>query len=252
MSSKTSEFAAQPFVQRCLQETSTPKSVLSFFFGVDYDNEGDVDENLRKGACFSTMSDLWYKGGPEYDELCQPFASTIRAAGQGRLQGQEWESTVDGRVAIMILCDQLARNVFRSKPEAFSYDDIAIEVYQDLASIALATQPNADCALVVDGDIKGEIYPPYLSFMIVAAMHSESADDHEKALQLLDFCQASTDASLQHHWEYQRQFELEHKAVIDRFGRYPHRNKAKGRESTPEELAWLADAEVLPAWAKSQ
>jgi uncharacterized protein (DUF924 family) len=148
-------------------------------------------------------------------------------------------------MATMLLCDQISRQIFRGTTEAFAYDAPALESARTLAQAVLSKD---DCPV----DLAGEFYAPYLSFMVVACMHSESIDDHDLALKLLTYAAANTPTDLSGWWKYQTQFELEHKAVVDRFGRYPHRNAVKGRSSTPEELEWLADTENLPGWAKSQ
>jgi uncharacterized protein (DUF924 family) len=82
-------------------------------------------------------------------------------------------------------------------------------------------------------------------------MHSESPPDHEAAMNLIAYANSNT-PELKNVWDSLEKFELGHKEVVDKFGRYPHRNKAHGRQSTPEEQAWLADVDNLPGWAKTQ
>jgi uncharacterized protein (DUF924 family) len=86
-------------------------------------------------------------------------------------------------------------------------------------------------------------------FLYTPLMHSESAADHARALKLfgslVDAFPALGVA------KYALNFEKEHAAVVERFGRYPHRNAAKGRTTTAEEAEWLASPD-LPSWAKSQ
>lgn len=236
------EFASRPYVQRALKSPGQVESVLGFFFGVDY-SQPTAEQELRQGTCMESMNNLWFQGGSDYDELCLPFRDTIRAAGRNEFLNQHENQQVDGLVAQMILCDQLARNVFRGTPEAFAYDDQALRASRRLTESVL--QPT-------EMVLSGEIHPPYLSFMAVSLVHSESKKDHKQAMELLFHAKKTFGEHLQCRWDYQMQFEQEHKDVIDRFGRYPHRNKAKGRSSTIEEEAWLADTENLPAWAKSQ
>jgi uncharacterized protein (DUF924 family) len=191
------------------------------------------------------MTGLWFGGGPEYDELCRPFEDVVRAAGNKELPRDPWATTVDGKMAQLLLCDQISRQLFRGTQEAFAYDVPALENARILAQTVLSKD---SCAV----DLTGEFYAPYLSFMVVACMHSESTEDHALAMKLLEYAPANTPADLSGWWEYQMQYEIDHKNVVDRFGRYPHRNAVKGRTSTPEELEWLADTENLPGWAKSQ
>jgi uncharacterized protein (DUF924 family) len=245
--SLVSKFASKPFIQRALQNPSSPESVLSFFFGVDFSNQTHVNSHIHQGHCMDEMMGLWFGGGPEYDALCLPFRDVVRASDS--LPRDPWATTVDGAVAKMLLRDQISRQLFRGTPEAFAYDAPALESVRTLAQVVLSKDDDA-CA--VDTDLAGEFYAPHITFMVVACMHSEITDDHDLAMKLLEYAKANTPAHLSGWWEYQTKYELDHKTVVDRFGRYPHRNAAKGRSSTPEELEWLADKENLPDWAKSQ
>jgi len=91
------------------------------------------------------------------------------------------------------------------------------------------------------------MYGCYGKFCILTLMHSEILEDHEIALKLIDWGRS---VSPQMPWAMTKGFLLDHKAVIDRFGRYPHRNIQKNRESTKEELEWLSRKDELPSWAK--
>lgn len=189
------------------------------------------------------MQKFWFGGCEEYDALCQPFSDTIREAGNDQLCDQWWHTTIDGKVSQLILCDQLSRNCFRGNDEAFAYDDCSLNIAKSLAECSILEKNKSD--------LTGEFYPPYATFVITAMMHSESGKDHETCLEVLQWASERA-PQLDQWWENQREFELDHKKVIDKFGRYPYRNKKKGRESTKEELAWLANADELPLWAKSQ
>lgn len=118
-----------------------------------------------------------------------------------------------GRLAEIILLDQFARHIFRDSARAFNIDAMTLVLAQH------AVQQGADQL----------IEPRLRSFMYMPFMHSESALIHEQALALF------SQPGLAHNLK----FEKRHKAIIDRFGRYPHRNAALGRESTAEELAFL-------------
>jgi uncharacterized protein (DUF924 family) len=240
---QVSKFAAKDFVKRCMQSPRQPSSVLSFFYGVDCHGT-DGQNKLREGSCIQPMASLWYLGGPEYDKLCAPFAPVVREAGRGELVGDEWEGTVDGVVAQLVLCDQLSRNAFRGTSEAFEYDETALKHARVLTDKVLD--------LPQQKPLSGEVCPPYLASIVTALMHSEAKDDHGNAISLLNHAKETTSEELEGWWDGQIKFEIDHKQVIDQFGRYPHRNLAKGRENTKEEEAWLADVDNLPGWAKSQ
>lgn len=128
-------------------------------------------------------------------------------------EGFTWRLSPSGRLAEIIVLDQFPRNMFRDKPEAFVSDHLALLAAQE------AVQVGADLYLPVSQ--RSFIYMPY--------MHSENPQAHEEAVRLF-----STPGL-----EYNLKYELAHKAIIDRFGRYPHRNKVLGRQSTPEEEEFL-------------
>ena len=239
--------ASKPFVQKALSHPLQVYSVLSFFFGVDLpEHHRTLQEN--GGATVSQRMDaLWYGGGPTYDALCQPFAETIRMVGRSYTTdiqqplSAEWNESVDGKVAQLILTDQLSRNIFRGTPEAFGYEDISLQLARSLGSECRKEKP----------DLTGEFYPPYLSFVATGLMHSEDLNDLNACIDVLHHCKARF-PEMENGWNFQLQFLNDHKAVVERFGRYPHRNKLKNRPSTPEEEEWLNDKDNLPGWAKSQ
>uniref|UniRef100_A0A7S1VMR4 Uncharacterized protein n=1 Tax=Grammatophora oceanica TaxID=210454 RepID=A0A7S1VMR4_9STRA len=128
-----------------------------------------------------------------------------------------------------------------------------MEISRELSSALMSTSAK-ECAadtIIRLSTLDGEVYPPYLQFIISPLMHSELVEDHELATKVADFSLAVAPDSLKECFGRTKSMELEHKKVIDMFGRYPHRNDKLGRESTPEEIEWLA-SDDLPAWAKSQ
>ena len=116
------EFASRPFIQKAILNPRIPQSVLSFWFGLDLDEE-DSKRQLKDSSILSKMTPFWFSSHADYDALCRNFNDVVREAGSGGelIQSKEWE-TVDGKVARIILCDQLARNCFRGTAEAFAYD----------------------------------------------------------------------------------------------------------------------------------
>ena len=141
------------------------------------------------------------------------FGPTLEATARCELFA--WRATPEGRLAEILVLDQFSRNVYRDTPRAFAQDALALALAQELvASGQDRSLPTAQRVFA---------YMPY--------MHSESAVIHEQALTL--FAQPGMENNLD--------FERRHKAIIDRFGRYPHRNAVLGRASTPEELAFLSE-----------
>ena len=145
--------------------------------------------------------------------IAQRFGPTLEAAARGELSG--WRASTPGRLAEIVVLDQFSRNVWRDTPRAFAQDALTLALAQELvASGQDRSLPTAQRVFA---------YMPY--------MHSESALIHEQALKL--FAQPGMENNLD--------IERRHKAIIDRFGRYPHRNAILGRQSTPEELAFLSE-----------
>jgi len=142
------------------------------------------------------------------------FGATLEAAAKCELFA--WRATPEGRLAEVLVLDQFSRNVYRATAHAFAQDALALALAQELvASGQDRSLPLAQRSFA---------YMPY--------MHSESALVHAQAVAL--FSQPGLEDTLS--------FELRHQEIITRFGRYPHRNTILGRQSTPEELAFLSEA----------
>lgn len=149
-------------------------------------------------------------------------------------------------MAQLLLCDQLSRSVFRGNDEAFAFDARALVLARTLSENLLEAKATLETPL------SGAFYIPYLVFMLTTFMHSERVDDHKSLARLLDYADSHAPACLQDWFALMRRGGEAHTRVVERFGRYPHRNAAQGRPNTPAEDAWLADVENLPSWARSQ
>ncbi len=141
------------------------------------------------------------------------FGATLEAAAQCELFA--WRTTHEGRLAEVLVLDQFSRNVYRGTRQAFAQDALALALAQEL----VASGQDRSLPLVQ----RTFAYMPY--------MHSESALVHKQAVVLFD--QSGMEDTLR--------FEQRHQAIIERFGRYPHRNALLGRVSTPEELVFLSE-----------
>lgn len=155
---------------------------------------------------------MWWVSDPDFDsQIKERFWDVFQQAIQAELY--PWRCEPQGRLAEIIVLDQFSRNLFRNTPKAFSQDAMALVLAQEavrlghLASLSVSER----------------------GFLLMPFMHSESRDIHAVAV---DFYREM--ASAQSY-----QFELRHKAIIDRFGRYPHRNDILGRVSTQEEIEFL-------------
>jgi uncharacterized protein (DUF924 family) len=151
---------------------------------------------------------------PALDEtMRRRFGATLEAAARCELFG--WRDSAAGRLAEIIVLDQFSRNIFRDTPRAFAQDALALVLAQELVA------SGQDRALPVAQRVFA--YMPY--------MHSESVVIHEQAVRL--FAQPGLEGNLD--------FELRHKAIIERFGRYPHRNQVLDRASSAPEQAFLSE-----------
>ena len=155
---------------------------------------------------------MWWLADPGFDaQIRLRFLGVLHAAMRGELY--LWRTDPHGRLAEVIVLDQFSRNIHRNTPQAFSQDPIALVLAQE----------------AVGAGALGALSPDERSFLLLPYMHSESVHIHVQAAALYqDF------APLANY-----EFELRHKAIIDRFGRYPHRNQILGRASTPEEVEFL-------------
>jgi uncharacterized protein (DUF924 family) len=156
----------------------------------------------------------WWSAHPEFDaQIRSRFGALLLQAAQGELH--PWRDAPRGRLAEVIVLDQFSRNAYRSTAQAFAHDAMALVLAQE------AVRAGAHLPLS----------PQERAFLLMPFMHSESQAIHEVAEPLFrEFTPADN-----------HQFELRHKAIIDRFGRYPHRNAILGRASTEEELAFLQE-----------
>jgi uncharacterized protein (DUF924 family) len=160
----------------------------------------------------------WFGGKPEFDaELAEAFTDTHAAVARG--EAWWWRQSPAGRLAEIIVLDQFSRQLFRNRGEAFATDGMALVLAQE----AVAT-----------GDYRA-LEPRRRTFILMPYMHSESAVIHQEAVRL--FTELGNPDNLK--------FELMHRDIISRFGRYPRRNAALGRISTPEEEAYISSEERM-------
>ena len=154
----------------------------------------------------------WFNGGDDIDQLIKErFAQVHSAAVQGELY--TWRDSALGRLAEIIVLDQFSRNIGRDTSQAFAADPMALVLAQE----------------AVAGGYDHQLNDQQKSFLYMPYMHSESLVIHEQAVELF------SQTGLEHNLD----FEFKHKVIIEKFGRYPHRNQILGRVSTEEELAFL-------------
>ena len=158
----------------------------------------------------ATEPDWWRRSDAFDARIAERFGALHAAA--TRCELWNWRASAEGRLAEIIVLDQFSRNLHRDSARAFAADPLALGLAQE--AVALGAHRTLD--------------PRRRVFMLMPYMHSESRAVHEAALEVFADCPAG-------NLDYERQ----HKAIIDRFGRYPHRNAVLGRASTPEEIEFL-------------
>ena len=161
---------------------------------------------------------LWYNSTPEFDqELREKYMDTYQAALNGELS--VWEETPQGALALVICLDQFPLNMFRNKAEGFAGEAPSRKV------AARAIGKGFDQNL--NDKQKAFLYLPY--------MHSEELMDQDRVLEL--FSRAGLENNLK--------WANHHRDIVKCFGRFPHRNAILGRQSTPEEIAYLQSDEAF-------
>lgn len=156
---------------------------------------------------------LWFVKDETFDGRCRAFEGEHHAAARGELT--HWEHDPEGALALLILLDQIPRNIFRGSPHAFATDGLA----QIIAARAIERQFDA----ATDSGLRWIFYMPF--------EHAENLELQERGVAL--FTELG-DA------EYLK-FAILHRDIIAMFARFPHRNAILGRRSSVEELQFLAE-----------
>ncbi len=170
---------------------------------------------------FQAVLDFWFneitpaqrwKVDSAFDALIRERFENVHQAAN-RCELYTWREEPKGRLAEIIVLDQFSRNMYRGTPAAFASDTLALALAQEAVAVG------ASRALTPEERVF--LYMPY--------MHSESKAIHKVALELFE----------RNGIQDNLNFEIRHKAIVDRFGRYPHRNDILGRASTLEEIEFL-------------
>ena len=176
-----------------------PSDILDFWF------EGDTSERRKK----------WFDKNTEFDGACARFAAAIRDARAHCFD--YWTLTPRGSLALIILLDQLSRNVFRGSAEAFAADPLARELARGMKA----------------GGFDVTLTPFERMFVYLPFEHSETIEDQNESVRLFETLRDALSPETIDHAH-------RHRDVIRQFGRFPHRNAALGRVDTPAEGVYLA------------
>ncbi len=195
--------------------SASPQDVLDFWFG----------DGLQRDWPSSDHHALWFGGGAEQDEtIRRRFGALLESAFAGGLK--DWEGAPATRLALLIVLDQFSRHVHRGQSLAFAGDARA----QQLVLAALAASEDTSLARV------GRV------FLYMPLMHAEDLALQERCVACFTALHSNSPPALRETLAGNLHFAREHRDIIERFGRFPHRNAALGRASTADEMAFLRDS----------
>ena len=183
------------------------EEVLNFWFGAP----------TEPGSEYGQQRKEWFVKNPDFDrQIRTRFLSLYEQAATGHLN--HWREDPRSCLALILLLDQFSRNMFRGTPQAFATDPQALAA----AQLAIARQ------------YRQQLIPVEEMFLYLPLEHSENLEHQQQCVDQFQRLQVD-------HPEFDSvlDYAIRHKAVIERFGRFPHRNAILGRESTPEELTFL-------------
>lgn len=191
--------------------SSRPEDVLYFWIG----NPGDPP--LRN-------AEQWWKKDAAFDDECRKrFAALIEAGARGELG--DWKQTPHGRLALVILFDQLSRNVFRNTPRSFAQDPLA----RDVALESMAKGDENVFSLIER------------AFLYMPLMHAEDVGLQHQCVASFNRIAGRGEGDVKKYLDNCLGFAKKHEEIVERFGRFPHRNAILGRTSTKEEETFLLE-----------
>lgn len=190
-------------------DLATAEDVLTFWLGAP------GEEPLAK-------SKNWYKKDDAFDkEITDRFEPTLKAATRSELDA--WKTTPRGRLAFVVLCDQFSRNIYRGRSDSFAQDGLARDGALD----------------AIDKGDEGQLKHVERSFLYMPLMHAEDVDLQRKCVAAFTRLRDSAPADLRAFFDNSLHYAKLHADIVERFGRFPHRNAILKRLSTREEEAFL-------------
>ena len=190
----------------------TPEEVLDFWFADCRQPDADLSTHIPR----------WFQADPQLDRtITGRFGAAIDAAARGVLD--DWSGTPRGRLALIILLDQLPRNVYRGTPQAYAYDALARRL----------------CREGLDRGDDRALTPIERNFFYLPLLHAESLGDQERDLSSFEALLNDAPTSQKRHFGACVEAARRYRDIIARFGRFPHRNAILGRVSSGAERAFL-------------
>lgn len=188
------------------------EDILDFWFG-ELDELGCASPNQRK---------LWWTKSDDFDETIRArFLEDYEVVVAG--DRERWRTTPRGTLATIIVLDQFSRNIFRNTPKMFAADPLAREV----------------CREGLDAGFDDELGFDERVFFYMPLEHSEAMEDQKRCHEVFSRLHDQAPESLKGDADYYLDYVRQHREIIDRFGRYPHRNAILGRPSKDEEIEFL-------------
>lgn len=190
------------------------EQVLDFWFA-DADAGPEAAERRQR---------IWFSGGEAFDQRCSDgFSETLAAATRGRLD--HWKATPRGRLALIVLLDQFSRNIYRGTAAAFAQDAQALTLCRE--------------GIELGHDL--QLSPIERTIFYMPLEHAEDGEIQALSVRHFEALAAHAPAPLRTLLQANVDYVHNHRDIIEAFGRFPHRNAVLGRQSTPEEEAYLAN-----------
>jgi len=190
----------------------TPEDVLTFWFA---DAAGDPAKATQRRS-------FWFQPDPAVDEsISRRFSASVRCAARGELSA--WEQAPQSCLALVILLDQFPRNLYRETAEAFQHDSRAL----DIASRGVAAEYLEQLSVIEQ------------CILVLPYEHSEDLPVQRAGIELFEQIVDEAGSEWEAFARVSLDFARRHLEIVERFGRFPHRNAALGRPSTPAEQAYL-------------
>ncbi len=189
------------------------RRVLDFWFSAAELDTPQIDSRMER----------WFSADPELDRrIREEFGELVEQALQGKLD--DWANSAEGRLALILLLDQFCRNIHRGTARAFAGDKKALRLCVE------GSMNNAYRSLPAIQRV----------FFFMPLQHAESAAVQDKSVRVYNALAEGVSETLRETFLTFAQFAELHRDIVERFGRFPHRNRHLGRRNTPEEEAFLA------------
>ncbi len=188
------------------------EQILHFWFG-----------EMKDGLTLEDRNEFWFMPNPEVDKMIRDrFEELVIKAGRGQLK--EWENIPRGTLALIILLDQFTRNIYRGNKKAFQYDAEALRL----------------CKQGIEKGLDSKLEVIEKCFYYLPLEHSENMDDQNKCVKLFEDLLVTVDRNKISTVKNSLDYAVLHRNIIEKFGRFPHRNKVLNRQFTQEELDFLS------------